>query len=288
MQFKRIIACSILTTLAASPSVLAYDEDNWFNKPWRIYGGVFYANVDSTLRINDAVTGIGVDIDVEDLLGVEDSKVTGWGGASWQFARRHSVEFEFFALNRSDGITDTFSPPIEIEGIAIESASVSTSYDTNVSRLTYGFSAIRTERSNLRLLAGLHVASMEAVVQASGNICTPDTTPSVPPGCPVVSDQVARESVTAPLPHIGVGWAYSLSPQWALSFGAMGFAIELDNIDGSIIELDADVGWHPWENFGFGLGLRYFKADVESSGSDLNGKFEFEYVGPTLFVQAMF
>jgi hypothetical protein len=68
----------------------------------------------------------------------------------------------------------------------------------------------------------------------------------------------------------------------------MGFAIELDDIDGSLIELDADVVWQPWRNVGFGLGLRFFRADVESSGSELNGAFTFDYFGPTLYVQATF
>lgn len=90
------------------------------------------------------------------------------------------------------------------------------------------------------------------------------------------------------MPHIGASWAYALSPKWAISLGAIGFALELDNIDGSIVEIDADLAWQPWKNFGFGLGARYFKVDVDSRSSDLNGKFEFEYLGPAIFVQAVF
>jgi len=69
---------------------------------------------------------------------------------------------------------------------------------------------------------------------------------------------------------------------------AVGFAIELDSIDGSLIEIDTDVAWQPWRNIGFGVGVRYFKADVSSKGSELNGEFELEYFGPTLYIQAMF
>ena len=45
-----------------------------------------------------------------------------------------------------------------------------------------------------------------------------------------------------------------------LRLQAIGFAIEIDSIDGSIIELDADVAWQPWQNFGFGAGFKYFKC----------------------------
>lgn len=277
-----------LAALAAPLSAQAYDEDNWFNQDWRIYLGAFHASVDSRLRINSSSDDLGTDIDVEDLLGVDDSKTTAWGGIGWQFANRHSVELEFFALNRSAGVSDTFSPPIEIGDFILEGGSVNTSYDTNVTRLTYGFSAFRNERSDLKLLAGIHVASLDASIGATGNICTPLTTPSVPPGCPPETAAEAREDVTAPLPHIGASWAYALSPKWAISLGAIGFALELDNIDGSIVEIDADLAWQPWKNFGFGLGARYFKVDVDSRSSDLNGKFEFEYLGPAIFVQAVF
>ena len=73
-----------------------------------------------------------------------------------------------------------------------------------------------------------------------------------------------------------------------MQVGAKGFAIELDKIDGSIIEIDADVAWQPWRNIGLGVGVRYFNTDVESKGSDLNGSFKFEYFGPTVYVQATF
>ena len=288
----RSFVCTTLTALVAlsfSPGAHAYDEDNWFNKPFRVYIGAFHAQVDSKLSINSPdVPELVAEIDIEDVLGVDDSDTTFWGGASWQFFKRHGVEFEFFSLNRNASISDTFDPPIEIGDLAIESGAVGSEYNTSVSRLTYAFSAIRTDRSNLALKVGFHVADLEAGVFANGNICTPETTPSAPPGCPLLESEEARESVTAPLPHFGISWAYALSPNWAISASALGFAIELDDIDGSIIELDADVAWQPWENFGLGLGVRYFKTEVDSQGSDLNGKFEFEYVGPALFVQAMF
>jgi len=74
----------------------------------------------------------------------------------------------------------------------------------------------------------------------------------------------------------------------ALGLSAKGFAIELDKIDGSLIEIDADIAWQPWRNIGFGVGARYFNAEVDSKGSELNGSFKIEYFGPTVYVQATF
>lgn len=79
-----------------------------------------------------------------------------------------------------------------------------------------------------------------------------------------------------------------MTPTLALNLQAIGFAVEIDSIDGSIIELDADVGWQPWRHVGLGAGLRYFKISVKGGNSDLNGEFNFEYLGPTLYFHATF
>jgi len=48
------------------------------------------------------------------------------------------------------------------------------------------------------------------------------------------------------------------------------------------------VPWQPWQHVGFGAGIRYFKTRVEAANSELNGKFEFEYLGPAVYVHATF
>jgi hypothetical protein len=171
----------------------------------------------------------------------------------------------------------------------LESGTVATSYDTNVYRLTYGFSAIRTERSDLQLKAGIHIASMEAGLSLSGAVCDPTTTPAEPPGCPPsAAARAESEDVTAPLPHFGISYAYALSPKWAFNVSGLAFAVEINDIDGSIGEINADFAWQPMRHFGVGLGYRFFRVNVESGGSDLNGEFEFDYHGPALYIQATF
>ncbi len=90
------------------------------------------------------------------------------------------------------------------------------------------------------------------------------------------------EDVTAPLPHLGGSFAYSFTPSIAARIQLIGFALELDSIDGSLVEIDADIFWQPWQNLGMSVSLRYFNADVESKGSELNGKFDLEYYGPVV------
>ena len=69
----------------------AFAEDyKMLNDPWRVYLGAFYANANSEIQINGDFLPPGPPIDVEDVLGIDDSKVVPWGGISWDFARRHT------------------------------------------------------------------------------------------------------------------------------------------------------------------------------------------------------
>jgi hypothetical protein len=260
------------------------DRDNRF----RVYLGGFWPQIDSKIAINGEDLEPLPPINVEDVLRVPDSKGAAWGGIDWRISKRNTLEFEYFALNRNGGISDTFSPPLEVGDSFIESGEINTFYDTSVMRLTYGYSLLSSERMDLQLKAGLHVAKLEAGLQILGQICTPNTAPAVPPGCPTAQTDTASQDVTAPLPHFGASFTYSFSETWGMRLTAIGFAIEIDSLEGSIVELDADVAWKPWKQLGIGAGWRYFNTNVKAGNSTLNGEFDFEYSGPTVFINYWF
>lgn len=278
----------MLGILAFVSSASADDEYERFKDPFRIYVGGFWPTIDSEIGVIGDVLPPGPPIGVEDLLGVTDSKGVVWGGIAWHFANRHSLEFEHFTLNRDGATSETYSPPIQIGGNFIEAGEISTAYNTRLSRFTYGFCVFESERSDFQLKAGLHVAKLEAGIGLAGLICDPSTVPTEPPGCPASGTSTVSEDVTAPLPHFGGSFSYAMTPTFAVNLQVIGFGIEIDSIEGSLIELDADVAWQTWRHVGVGAGFRYFKMDVKSSGAELDGDFKFEYLGPTIYVHATF
>ena len=288
MTTLRVQVLTLVAISACSSLAHAQNEYEKFNDPWRVYFGGYWPDPSSTLAINGDVLPPRPPVSVEDILGLEESDAVAWGGIAWHISRRNSLELETFALNRNGGASGTFVPPVEINDFFIESGAIGTSYDTSLTRLTYGFSIMRSERMDFQLKAGLHIAKLEAGVQIAGEICGPTTVPSIPPGCPAAGSETASEDVTAPLPHFGVSYAYAMTPNLSLSLQAVGFAIEISSIEGSIIELDADIAWQPFDRFGFGAGLRYFNTNVKAANSELNGEFDFEYFGPTVYFQATF
>lgn len=268
--------------------VMAQDGGEYahFNDPFRVYVGAFFPSLSTDI----AIYGTDVTpppVDVEDVLGIADSDSVALAGLQWHISRRNSLEFEYFSLER-DGFIDLIPDPVAVGDLIIESGSINTAFDVSVGRLTYGFSVVRNERMDIQLKAGLHIADLSAALQLSGAVCDV-TLGQMLPGCPGGQTPVAQsDEVTAPLPHFGASIGYAFTPTISGNFRIIGFAIELDDIDGSILEIDADIAWQPLRHLGFGAGLRYFNTTVEAATSGLNGEFDIEYFGPAIYVSATF
>ncbi|MBT8442159.1 MAG: hypothetical protein KJO76_07230 [Gammaproteobacteria bacterium] len=153
MKSYRMISGVLIAIVWVFAADTAFAQDNptyeQFNDRFRVYLGGFWPQVDSKIGINGDVLPPGPPVDIEETLGVEDSKGVAWAGARWRISRRNSLELELFSLERDGGTSGTFSPPIKIGDTVIESGSIATSYDTSIGRLTYGFSLVRDDRMDM-------------------------------------------------------------------------------------------------------------------------------------------
>jgi hypothetical protein len=281
-----IAVIALLMALDASAQSFDSGEYASFNSKYRVYLGGFYPDLSSEITVNGSIVK-PPPIDIEDRLGVENGKLVAWGGGRWRISQRNSLELELFQLKR-DGFVDLFPDPVEVGDLVIESGSISTFFDVGISRLTYGFSLSRSERSDLQLKAGLHIADLAIGLQLAGAVCDVSLG-QTPPGCPAAqTPPLQTEEVTAPLPHFGLSWGHAFSPSLMTEVRAMGFAIDLNDIDGGLYEISGDVIWRPWENFGVGFGLRFFNVNVKATEEDLNGEFDLRYFGPALSIVANF
>jgi hypothetical protein len=92
----------IVISSSLCPSIGYASEGDAGDNPWEKFGvdlGVFLFKTDSEFRIG---SGLGVDIDVEDILGLDDSDTVFRTDASWRFSenRRHRLDFTWFSLRR--------------------------------------------------------------------------------------------------------------------------------------------------------------------------------------------
>jgi hypothetical protein len=283
------LAFSSEAALAAKATEFGYSP--MLDDKFALWIGGFFPQVESSVRLDSESGNIGNDINFENVLGLEDSKTTLWGGLRWRANRRNQLEFEFNNLNRSgsvSGITD----PIKIgeNEIPVQvGLKIDTQFDLTLARLTYGFSFLRKEKHEVAVKAGFHIASTSFRMDVFGDVLNVDTGMTICNPSPCQAEPIDTDSFTVPLPHFGLQYTYAFTPKWGLRAQGLGFALKINDIKGVMTEIDLDLHYQPWKHVGFGGGIRYWELTVEdTSDSFLNGEFEFKYWGPSLYLLGSF
>ncbi|MFC1799494.1 hypothetical protein ACFL2Z_01090 [Candidatus Eisenbacteria bacterium] len=264
--------------LAFGTAVMAEDEAGGERETWRRFDlgvGGFLNAVNSSIMLG--AEGVGVNIDVEELLGLK-SRTTAFRAAGfWRYTenRRHRLELSWFAVRRStDHVIDRnidLGDTLFLEGTLIKS-----SLDIDIIKVAYGYSFFQDDRVDLAVSGGFFV--MPLGFEAS---VTKETTRST-----------RSADITAPLPVLGFRTDIALTPRWYLRSGFQLFYIEIGDFRGGITDLTGVVEYVPYDNLGFGLGFESFALSVEAQGSDypgidFKGRLDFEYVGLLFYVKGM-
>lgn len=254
-----------------------------FTDRFSLHAGGFFPTVDSKIRLDSTTLGTGTLLDFEDNLGLEETSPTFFAGARWRITRRQRLEFEYLQLDRS-GIRVASADFVIGDTIANAGALLETDFDVKLGRFTYGFSLLNDGRKELALLIGAHFTGADAGIQMSGNLTVP--------GLGSVSGSTPRREtgkLVFPLPHVGGTFGWAFTPKLAAKATAIGFALDLGDYQGSLLEVSADLQYQLLKHLSLGAGLKYFAFDLEDkSDPDLRGKFEFNYLGPTVFAAVNF
>jgi hypothetical protein len=100
---------------------------------------------------------------------------------------------------------------------------------------------------------------------------------------------VESDEFTVPLPHFGISYSYAISPKWGFRTQLLGFAIKINDIKGTLAEVDLDLHYQAWEHVGLGLGFRYFDLTIKDEGDAfIKGELEYEYWGPAIYLSGNF
>ena len=268
------------TTLADSTEPVS---TNW-GYTFQLRAGVFFPDLDSSIRIDSSLGSIGDGLDFERDLGMSESKSTFYGGASWQFAPKHILEWEFFDLGRDGLVTAEGSWDIG-DTTVLANGQISSTFNIRINRLTYRYRIFEDARKNVVIMAGVHATRAEARLALSGDLIVDGEPVFVLPDRPVTE----LEKSVFPLPHFGVGMNYALTPRLIGTGMLKGFAIEIGDTYGSLVEANLGVQYQVNEKFGIGGGFKWFFLDiVEDEGDLADVKMEFDFVGPAIYVAYTF
>jgi hypothetical protein len=250
--------------------------------PWEKYSiaiGGFISTVNTSIRFG---SGVGLDIDAEELLDVDSSNTVFRVGGLWRFTdtKRHQLDLSWFAYHRSGSAT--VGNTLEIEDpdgniiIILPGTEVDTLLNIDIFQLAYSYSFLQDDRLDLAAIFGLFIMPVDIELEVSG-----------------LGGEEGTLNFTAPLPTFGLRMDIALKPKWFFRSGTQIFYLEYQNFKGSIMTMHGAVEYTPWDHIGFGLGIDSFTLKIEGKDEDypnidLTGKVGFHYVGLQLYARIFF
>jgi hypothetical protein len=213
--------------------------------------GAAAVRLDSSIKITDKQSGNSLFVDLEGTLGLPStSYVTNFYGG-YQFKKKHAFGFGYFKINRSSQLIDFEG---NLEDIGLLKADVTLTDKTAFTKLFYGYSLFRDERSAVRFLGGLFVLDFKYILEVEGQITVGGVTQS----------GKLREEVSqvAPLPMFGFDFNHFFTPKWSLGTAVLFVGGSYKDVSAIVLQTSIRATYHATKHIGLDMGISYFDADV--------------------------
>ena len=275
-QLMRLFTGSALLAICAAN--VAADDTKLTQQPFQISLGSFTNSSEIKIRA-DAENQEGTEFDWGDTIGDVDGTSIRLD-SYWRINDRHHIRFMY--TENSSKRTKILDRDIEWNGELIPvDASVQSDFGFYVIEVAYEYDFSKREDRELVLSAGLHYTAFSS--ELTGTYATPG-------GGGGTTTVGSEAKLGAPLPVIGARGMWNLGGNWWLDGQVQFFQVNIDNIDGSILNYRAAVIWQPKQWLGLGAGYDSFGIDVdaEGKGDRLRGSLEWTYQGPQVFFNFAF
>ena len=252
----------------------------WAEHPQDSFWGelaYFYPTISSTARLDLTATARpGSVIKLEDDLDLDERKGTPYLTLGMRLGDRWRLEFEYYELNRSS--SKTLTRQIEWGDTTFPlGVQINSTFDTTVYRFTGGYSFIKDPVAEAGVGFGLHITDFSTGLSGIG---------SGPNGSAAFQNE--KRDTLVPLPTAGLYGTYKVSDQVSLRGRVDFLSFKYDDYDGRLINWMASVDWRFARNWGAGVGYRYVDYKLDASNPDFRGEINYNFKGPTIFLNAAF
>ena len=231
--------------------------------------GGFFSSSDTTLRIDASNGALGTSLSLEDDLGFEKDKTLGIFDAAWRINPRHRLELGYLQLGRD--AQKTIAGEIRFgDQVFPVSTTVNSTFDSDVWRLTYGWSFYRDGDNELALLLGLHTTAFEVRLETAGG---------------GVSEAADR---TIPLPVIGLQGSWALSPKWRLGGWVQVFSLNYNDYEGRLVSGPLNLEYRFERNYASGAGYMFNDYNLDVTKGRARGSFDYQFSGPMAYASVGF
>jgi hypothetical protein len=229
--------------------------------------GGYYPSTSTAARL-DANTGVGVVVDFEDALDLEDSKLVLESEFLWRINERWRLDTNYFSLNRSS--SRVLQEEINWGDVTFPiGADVDSQFKISDLRAAVGYSFFRRRDKELGIGIGIHATKFEASIEST-------------------SGAAEATDVSAPLPVVNFYATMALTDTWAMNTRLDWLSLSYEDYSGDIRFVALDFLYQPFERVGFGFGYHGLLYDLEMDSTDWRGRVRLQVNGPSAFVTASF
>lgn len=238
-----ILKPAVLTALAAAlgavPLQAQAHKGSLYDK-FQINLSATSVILNSNIRV-DGKNGTGTDIDAEDDLGMEKTKLQPRGSLRWRPGRRHELEVGYQFARRSSH--KTLEREIEFGDSTYDvGAEINSVFNTDQAALTYRFAFTAKERTQIGAALGLGAIFLDVGIDAQGAAGGK------------TGDVAGQKSATGPLGSLGLYGRFLAGDRWFFELDARGVKISIDRFDVGVIEGGGAARYYFSPSFAMDLG----------------------------------
>ena len=256
-------------------TAIAGDSPNLLEQKFFVALGSYVVDTSTDVRL-DGELDEGTRFDWEQSFGEGD--VTRFRlDTQWRFAERHMLRATWFSSSREN--SGVLEQDIEWGGETFPaSARAQGEFNFDVYELAYEYAFLPRDNYEVAASIGVHYTELELTLSAEAEAS----------GGTLAADISETGNVGAPLPVIGLRGLWALPRDFWLDLSAQYFALEIDEYDGSLVNLRAIVLWQPRQWLGIGLGYDRFAVDLNVAKDRFDGSLDWTYQGPMIFYSVGF
>ncbi|MDA0667918.1 MAG: hypothetical protein O3A95_09560 [Planctomycetota bacterium] len=247
------------------------------------FAAIYPVNLDAT--VNDIVVNDGSGITFDGDLNLDSNRESSFlYGARAGFAPFEVIVSEFGYDGRSSGLTAGGATFLGVVLPTNETLAANVDLDMSITKLMLGIDVINTPIARVGLLIGVDFFEFDRFAASAAETKTILGIDVIEQGDSVVF--FANES--APVPIFGARGDVQLPFGVRLGAEVTGISADVDDAEISLLDVEINANYEPWENVEVVIGYRLIDLDVDGSifGTELKGDIQLD--GPFFGVSLYF
>lgn len=262
----------LLATTLASPARAQQPGDRFW-----IELEAYWASIDTKIEVASVPTGrLATRIDMESDLGLDDHEALPAALVGARLGRRWLINAEYYSLRRDT--TKSLEREITFEDVTYPlSASVTSEFNTDIYRATIGYSFVQSGNLDIGAGIGVHATHVEVSLEGQGQA-----------GGNTARFERRAEDFLFPMPTVGLFANYRATSDLTFNVRADYLALSVGDYRGRLINAQAAAVYRIFNHVGVGLAFRYVDYRVDAEKDRFTGRFDYDFWGPAVVLQAGF